>query len=93
MAESYTDVNMDIAGIIGNQYRRGEYANIGGNNYLIQCPQTIDENTRIYIAGRGANTITDVYSTFDAAQNANVIVIAPTSEDGFRGVNNVIDSF
>ena len=92
MAESYTDVNMDIAGIIGNQYRRGEYANIGGNNYLIQCPQTIDENTRIYIAGRGANTITDVYSTFDAAQNANVIVIAPTSEDGFRGVNNVIDS-
>ncbi len=86
------NVAYDLAGILDNKYRRGTYANIGGNNYLIQCPQEINENTKIYIAGRGSDSIGDVYSTFDAARNANVIVIAPTGEKGFEALNGVIDS-
>ena len=73
---------IDFEGIENNQYTRygtggSGTINIGGHEYLIQCPDVIDENTTFYVAGRGAGGIGDTYSTLDAAKGKNVIVIAP----------------
>ena len=86
--------SLDYTGIRSNQYRRNQYITINGHKYLIQCPQKIDANTVIYIAGRGAGDgvhggIADTYTTFNAAKGKNVIVIAPRDIGGFDGAGDV----
>ncbi len=87
--------SIDFNGIRANKYTSfpNNYIVINGHRYIIQCPKTIDENTTFYVAGRGAGGIGDTRSTFNAAKNQNVIVIAPVDQDGgpFPNTINVID--
>ncbi len=79
----FGDDNIDWDGILGNKYY--SYPNntvtIDGRQYIIQCPDTIDENTTFYIASRGAGGVGDASSTLAAANGKNVIVILPVNQD------------
>ena len=82
--------------ILNNDYKYGKnMVTINGQRYYIQCPSEINENTSFYVAGRGAGGIDNTKSTFDAAKDANVIIIAPVNEksESFNGAYDVAKQF
>ena len=78
----FANNDIDWAGILANKYVRysgGQNTiKINGQEFLIQVPSGgINSDTNIYVAGRGGDSIADVYAQMDAARGSNTIVIAP----------------
>ena len=61
---------------------------LSDDEFKIQFPDEVNENTRVVVAYRGANSVGDVDSVFTAAEGQNVIVIAPINEANNEYNNN-----
>ena len=84
--QNYTLDNYDLEGVLNNQYKEYNKSEliIDGRSYLVDCPEQIDENTTICIAGRGAGGLSDVNSVRASSPDQNVVVVVPvglTNED------------
>ena len=87
--------NLDIEGILSNNYNKyPHHAYIGNQEFLIQVPSEINEDTTYCLAGRGSGGLSDINPLLYTTDGQNVIMVAPvhTAVSDYTGGIDVINS-